>query len=126
MRWRGASFPLPPSTGGRPTATAHDVAAPVEGSGGIGCDLRRERTQVGRFGLQTTRTWARLGVSKGNRVGLVNGFWVEMKDQIERLAENIFLNLFKAFGFKSKVFKLNLNYIQTRIIQINFLMTFQI
>jgi hypothetical protein len=102
------------------------VAAPVKGSGGIGCDPRRERTQVGRFGLQTTRTWARLGVSKGNRVGLVNGFWVEMKDQIERLAENIFLNLFKAFGFKSKVLKLNLNYIQTRIIQINFLMTFQI
>jgi hypothetical protein len=35
-------------------------------------------------------------------------------------------NLFQGFEFKTKSFKLDLNGIQTSIIQINFLMTFQI
>jgi hypothetical protein len=91
------------------------------GGGGVASGGRRRSLEWAALGQSGSRAGPATKNLRKNETGCKNCFGRKRIGFHSRIS-----NLIQGFEFKTKSFKLDLNRIQTGIIQINFLRTFQI
>jgi hypothetical protein len=105
---------------GWPTA-AYGTAVGRMGGGGVASGGRRRCLEWAGLGRSGSRAGPAMKNPRKNETGCKNCLGQKRIGLHSRIS-----NLIKGLEFKTKSFKLDLNRIQTGIIQINFLRTFQI